>query len=196
MHNLLPILLFTISSGLTPGPNNFMLMNSGMNFGIRRSMPHFWGICLGFPAMVMVVALGFGALFTQYVWIKEVLKVIGSLYMLFLAWQILQATLSHDEARVGKPFSFIQAVLFQWVNPKAWLMAVGAISLFSLASSNFHNAMAISLIYLVVLIPCAIVWLFFGSLLQRILSNDRHRKVFNILMAISLVASIALIFIE
>lgn len=197
MHNLLPLLLFTISSGLTPGPNNFMIMNSGMNFGLRRSLPHFLGICIGFPIMLLIVALGFGAVFIKYVWIKEALKIIGSIYMVYLAWQILQTSLSDGSKRsVAKPFSFLQAAMFQWVNPKAWLMAIGAVSIFTIASGYFSNAAALSVIFFVMLLPCLGAWLVFGTVLQKILSQDKHRRMFNILMAISLVASISLIFIK
>jgi threonine/homoserine/homoserine lactone efflux protein len=197
MHNLLPLLLFTISSGLTPGPNNFMIMNSGMNFGLRRSLPHFLGICIGFPIMLLIVALGFGAVFIKYVWIKEALKIIGSIYMVYLAWQILQTSLSDGSKRsIAKPFSFLQAAMFQWVNPKAWLMAIGAVSIFTIASGYFNNAAALSVIFFVMLLPCLGAWLVFGTVLQKILSQDKHRRMFNILMAISLVASISLIFIK
>lgn len=197
MHNLLPLILFTLSSSLTPGPNNFMIMNSGMNFGLRRSFPHFLGICIGFPMMLLIVALGFGAVFVKYLWIKEALKIIGSLYMVYLAWQILQTSLTDGSKRSAvKPFSFLQAVMFQWVNPKAWLMAIGAVSIFTIASGYFSNAAALSAVFFVMLLPCLGMWLVFGTVLQKILSKDKHRRMFNVLMAISLVASIGLIFVE
>lgn len=197
MHNLIPLILFTLSSSLTPGPNNFMIMNSGMNYGIRKSLPHFLGICIGFPVMLLIVALGFGAIFIKYAWIKEVLKIIGSIYMLYLAWQITKTTLSdHNKQPDAKPFSFMQAFLFQWVNPKAWLMAIGAVSLFTIIGSYYANAMAISIIFFVMLLPCLGAWLVCGTMLQKILSHDSHRRLFNIVMAVALVASIGLIFIE
>jgi threonine/homoserine/homoserine lactone efflux protein len=197
MHHLIPLLLFTVSSSLTPGPNNFMIMNSGMNFGLRRSMPHFMGIALGFPVMVLIVALGFGAIFIKYTWLKEALKIVGAIYMLYLAWCIMQSSLADSDSRkTATPFSFMQAVLFQWVNPKAWLMAIGAVSLFTVIDSYYLNAAAISLVFAIVLLPCGAAWLFFGTLLQKILAKEQHRRWFNLLMAVSLVASISLIFIE
>lgn len=197
MVNLLPVLLFSVSSSLTPGPNNFMLLSSGLNHGVKKTMPHFLGICIGFPIMVMIVALGFGAIFVKHLWIKEALKYIGSAYMLFLAWQIYQSSGSQkSEQGTRKPFRFYQAVLFQWVNPKAWLMAVGAISIFTLSQNYLMNAVAISTIFFLVFIPCGIVWLLFGKFLQNILTKPGDQKIFNIVMALSLVASIVLIFIE
>ncbi len=195
MENFIPLLLFALSTTFTPGPNNLMIMNSGMNFGIRRSLPHYLGICLGFPVMVLMVALGLGAIFMKYAWIKHILKIIGSLYMLYLAWQILRSNkATMDSTR--KPLSFIQAVLFQWVNPKAWLMAIGTISIFSMANNNFNNAVIISLVYFFMCIPCIGTWLLFGKFLQHILRKPNQRVAFNILMAVALVASIGMIIFE
>src|SRR5438309_383259 len=108
MENLIPILLFTLSTTLTPGPNNFMVMNSGLNFGVKRSVPHYLGICFGFPMMVLIVALGFGALFVKYMWIKNLLKVFGSAYMIYLAYCILRMNANVKTSQVKQPFTFIQ----------------------------------------------------------------------------------------
>lgn len=192
MNDFLPLLLFAVSTTFTPGPNNIMIMNSGMHFGIQRSLPHYLGICFGFPVMVLLVALGLGAVFTQYGWIKHVLKVLGSIYMLYLAWQILRST-NQELAQTRKPLSFLQASMFQWVNPKAWLMAVGAISLFTLTANYLSNAAAISIVYFVICLPCIGAWLLFGKILQKILKKNSHRAWFNIAMALALVASIGMI---
>ncbi|MBS0359378.1 MAG: LysE family translocator [Proteobacteria bacterium] len=196
MTELFPIVLFTISSSLTPGPNNFMLMSSGLHFGIKKSLPHYFGICLGFFAMVLIIALGLGAVFMESLWLKQALKILGSAYMLYLAFQILTAHTKPKAAHAAKPLSFIQAVLFQWVNPKAWLMAVGAISIFTLSDHYLTNAVLISTMFLLAFIPCGAVWLLFGKFLQKILKEDKHRLWFNVAMAICLVASIALIFFD
>ncbi len=195
MKNFLPLFLFLISSSLTPGPNNLLVLNSGLNFGIKKSLPHFLGICLGFPMMVLILALGFGAIFIKYEWIRQSLKIVGSLYMLFLAWQIFKSSSDNTNGlHAAKPFSFLQAIIFQWVNPKAWLMGVGAISLFSLSPNYFNNAITISGLFLLTIFPCVGIWLVFGAILQNVLKNKKHQRIFNTLMAISLVASILLIF--
>jgi len=196
MNDLIPLLLFAISTILTPGPNNFMIMNSGLHFGIKRSLPHYLGICLGFPVMVLLVALGLGAIFVKYVWIKQALKIVGSIYMLYLAWQILTAHSKAKEIGPGKPLSFLQATLFQWVNPKAWLMAVGAISIFTVANNYLANAVTISGFFLLLGFPCIGTWLLFGKFLQKILKKDSHRIWFNMVMALLLVASIVMMFFE
>lgn len=196
MQDLIPILLFAISTTLTPGPNNFLIMNSGLKFGIKKSLPHYLGICVGFPLMVLLVALGFGAIFLKYQWLKQILKIIGSIYMLYLAWQILSSSSNAKIFSASKPFSFTKAVMFQWINPKAWLMAIGAISIFTITTSYFTNAVAISIIFFLACLPLIGVWLIFGAVLQKILKEEKHQRWFNIVMAICLVASIAMIFLD
>lgn len=196
MSDLLPFILFTLSATFTPGPNNIMIMNSGLNFGIWKSMPHYFGISLGFPIMFLLVALGLGAIFVKYIWLKEILKILGILYTLYLAWQIVRSHTKPNQAKLAKPLSFLQAVLFQWVNPKAWLMAISTISIFTLSVNYFMNATIISLVYCIMCLVCVGIWLLFGTFLQKILTKDIHRVWFNIIMAIALVLSIGLIFID
>lgn len=192
MHDFFPLLLFSVATTFTPGPNNIMIMNSGMNFGIRKSLPHYIGICFGFPAMVLMVALGLGAIFLKYAWIKHILKIIGSIYMLYLAWKILTSS-SKTNLRVKKSLNFLQALMFQCVNPKAWLTAISTISIFTISNHYFSNAFIISVVYFLICIPCVGAWLIFGKFLQRILKKDIHRVWFNILMALALVGSIGMI---
>lgn len=195
MRDLLPLLLFTLTTTFTPGPNNIMLMNSGMHFGIKRSLWHFLGICLGFPFLVLAVSVGLSAIFTEYSWIKSILKIVGSLYMLYLAWQILR---SHNKGtnHTLRPIGFVQALMFQAINPKAWLIAVSTISIFTVVDNDFYNALIISFTYFLVCIPCTGSWMVFGKFLQQILKKDSHRIWFNIIMAIGLVGSIGLIWID
>lgn len=196
LYELFPLLLFALSSSITPGPNNILIMNSGMNFGIKKSLLHYLGICLGFPLMILIISLGLGVVFTKYLWIKHLLKILGSLYMLYLAWQILRSTNKNTLFSSQKPWRFHQAVLFQWLNPKAWLMGISTISIFSLSSNYFINAALISLIYLIIGIPSIGSWLVFGKVLQKVLTKDSHRLWFNIAMAVALVGSIAIIWID
>jgi threonine/homoserine/homoserine lactone efflux protein len=172
MELIFAITLFAFSSGITPGPNNIMLMTSGVNFGIKPSLPHLAGICLGFPCMVLAIGLGLSTIFQTYPALHLVIKVLGVTYLLY-------------------PFSFIQAAAFQWVNPKGWIMAVGAIATFTLPAEDMTaQVVTIASVFLCVAFPCAIVWLTFGVALKRILKNERQQKIFNITMALLLVASI------
>lgn len=191
MELVFAIALFAFSAGITPGPNNIMLMTSGVNFGIKRSIPHLMGISLGFPTMILAVGLGLSAIFQAYPFIHIVIKVIGISYLLYLSWLIANSSNKMEGKQVSKPFTFLQAAAFQWVNPKGWIMAVGAIATFTSVQQELNSqVMTIASVFLCVAFPCAIVWLGFGVALKRLLKNERQQRIFNITMALLLVASI------
>jgi threonine/homoserine/homoserine lactone efflux protein len=191
MELIFAITLFAFSSGITPGPNNIMLMTSGVNFGIRPSLPHLAGICLGFPCMVLAIGLGLSTIFQTYPALHLVIKILGVTYLLYLSWLIANSSNKIEGKQLSRPFSFIQAAAFQWVNPKGWIMAVGAIATFTLPAEDMTaQVLTIASVFLCVAFPCAIVWLTFGVALKRILKNERQQKIFNITMALLLVASI------
>jgi len=186
------VLLFAASTTVTPGPNNVMIMTSGLNHGIRKSLPHLLGISIGFPLMLILIGIGLGSLFETFPVIHEIIKITGVLYLLYLSWLIAASPTSAMEDKVLNPLSFFQAVLFQWVNPKAWVVAIGAVSAFTSLSSNFYKeVMMISIIFFFVAIPNLSIWLFFGIGLKRILKQPFYQKIFNILMALLLVGSIS-----
>ncbi|MGL5467165.1 MAG: LysE family translocator [Shewanella sp.] len=191
MELILAIALFAFSSGITPGPNNIMLMTSGVNFGVKRSIPHLMGISLGFPTMILAIGLGLSTVFQAYPIIHQVIKVIGIVYLLYLSWLIANSSSKMEGKSIAKPFSFLQAAAFQWVNPKGWIMAVGAIATFTSVQHDLTpQVITIATVFLCVAFPCAVVWLGFGVALKRILKNERQQKIFNITMAVLLVASI------
>ena len=191
MELVFAIALFAFSAGITPGPNNIMLMTSGVNFGIKRSIPHLMGISLGFPTMILAVGLGLSAIFQAYPFIHIVIKVIGISYLLYLSWLIANSSSKMEGKQISKPFSFLQAAAFQWVNPKGWIMAVGAIATFTSVQQELNSqVITIASVFLCVAFPCAIVWLGFGVALKRLLKNERQQRIFNISMALLLVASI------
>jgi threonine/homoserine/homoserine lactone efflux protein len=191
MELYLTILLFAISSSVTPGPNNIMIMTSGLNFGIKKSLPHLFGICLGFPVMVIIVGLGFSVVFDALPFLHQVIKVVGVVYLLYLSWQIGNSATTSLDGTAAKPFGFWQAFLFQWVNAKAWVMATGAISAYtSLSSSIYSQVLIIALAFFIVAFPCVGIWLVGGNGLKRYLQHEKHQKVFNVTMALLLVASI------
>lgn len=191
MELILPIFLFAISATITPGPNNIMLMASGLNFGIQKSIPHLLGVTIGFPFMVILIGLGFEIVFEKYPLLHEVIKIAGIIYLIYLAWRIAtSAKQSLDDAK-PTPFRFWQAVLFQWVNPKAWVMATGAIAAYTSISADFFNqVLIIALTFMVVAFPCAGSWLVFGSSLKRFLQKPAYQQAFNITMALLLIISI------
>ncbi|MFL2840690.1 MAG: LysE family translocator [Pseudohongiellaceae bacterium] len=191
MEFLFTIFIFATSATVTPGPNNIMIMTSGLNFGIFKSLPHYLGICIGFPVMVILIGLGFGLVFDRYPFVYDLIRVIGIAYLLFLSWLIANASPNSLDTTQKKPLSFIQAILFQWVNPKAWVMATGAIAAFTSEIGDFFiQVVLIALIFLIVAFPCTGTWLFFGGWLKKILKNPYHQKIFNIIMASLLVLSL------
>lgn len=189
-----PLALFTFISTITPGPNNTMLAASGLNFGLRRTWPHLWGVSLGFTLMVVLVGLGMGAVFVQYPWLHPVLKYLSAAYLLFLAWKIANAappSLSGDGAVHSRPMTFLQAALFQWVNPKAWVMTTGMVSAYVPAGEAFWGHLGLAaFIAIVVGLPCIVLWAAFGSALRRWLHRPRMIRAFNWTMAALLVLSI------
>lgn len=187
----LALLLFAFSAAITPGPNNVMLMSSGLNYGVRKSLPHLLGICLGFPVMVLLIGVGLGSIFERFPITHSIIQIFGILYLLYLAW-IIATTKPHDiHTEKSKPFSFWQAALFQWINPKAWIMATGAIATYTTLNANIYQQIGIiALIFLITAFPSAATWLFFGANLKRFLQSPKHQKTFNIAMALLLVGSI------
>ncbi len=184
--------LFSFVSSITPGPNNLMLMASGANFGLRRTGPHMLGVALGFTAMVVLVGLGLVGLFDAYPLSYQVLKVASLLYLLFLAWKIATAarpSVNGDPSAPGTPMTFLQAVLFQWVNPKAWTMALTALSVYA-PSQSFGAVMLVALVFGAINLPCIAVWTLAGLQLQRLLTSQRRLVVFNLGMALLLVLSL------
>ena len=191
MEVYLAIFLFSLSAGITPGPNNIMLMTSGMNFGIKNSIPHVLGVCIGFPVMVILIGLGFSIIFDLYPILHEVIKVLGLAYLLYLSWLIASASPDTLESDKSKPFSFLQAALFQWVNPKAWVMATGAISAFTTLADDIHwQVLVIAGIFFIAAIISSISWLVFGRGIKQVLQSPKQQRLFNVSMALLLVASV------
>ncbi|MFC0445392.1 LysE family translocator [Pseudidiomarina halophila] len=191
MEIFIAVLFFAFSTTITPGPNNVMIMSSAVNYGIRASMPHFLGICLGFPLMVLLVGFGFGVVFERFPNLHQLIKVIGVIYLLWLAWHIASAEPKAIKKGDKKPFNFWQAALFQWVNAKAWMMASGAVAAYTTVNGNpVTEVLAITSAFLLMAFPCVGTWLLFGSLLRKFLANSVFQRIFNVTMGLILVASI------
>lgn len=182
--------LFALVSSITPGPNNLMLMASGANFGFRRTIPHMLGVSLGFTLMVLLVGVGLVQVFNAFPVSYRVLKVVSVLYLFYLAWKIGTAAPHFgDPDSGGSPFTFVQAVLFQWVNPKAWTMALTAVTVYSPSQSVAAMAFVAG-VFGAVNFPCIGVWTTLGLQLQRVLTSQLRLRAFNIAMATLLVASL------
>jgi threonine/homoserine/homoserine lactone efflux protein len=192
MSLLYPLCLFAIVTLFTPGPNNVMLASSGMNFGFRRTLPHLLGVCLGFPILVLLVGWGLAGLFVRWQPLHHILKIAGALYLAYLAYRIATAPTSIKDADSrARPLSIWQAAAFQWVNPKGWVMAVtAATSYTTLSGDNFREVALIGAVFLLFGFPSAALWTSFGMVIRRSLSDPRHVRALNLVMAIALVASI------
>jgi threonine/homoserine/homoserine lactone efflux protein len=168
-----------------------MLMTTGLNFGFRRGQPHLWGVALGFGVMVLAVGLGLGAVFAAYPAVYLVLKYAGAAYLLYLAWQIATAgPLDDVEESGGRPISFFEAAAFQWLNPKGWVMAVGAVSAYAGVAAFPLNVILMALLFGSLGVLSSATWLGFGTALKRLLTSPRAVRIVNITMAVLLVASL------
>ncbi|WP_448549841.1 LysE family translocator [Thalassotalea fusca] len=191
MEYILAVSLFAISSSITPGPNNIMVMTSTVNFGIKRSLPLLTGICVGFTVMLLLVGLGFAQLFTLFPELHLIIKCIGIAYLLYLAWMIANSSSDISTNADVKPLTFMNGALFQWINAKAWIVATGAIATFSTAGEDLsYQFIVIALAFFVVSFPCVGVWMIFGNILRDLLKNKAHRAWFNYTMATLLIASV------
>lgn len=183
------LLLFAVATSVTPGPNNLMLMASGANYGFRRTIPHMLGISLGHLFMVVVLGLGLAQVFTTWPVAHTVLKVLSVAYMLYLAWRIATAAPPGEAAATGRPFTFLEAAAFQWVNPKAWAMALTAISVYAPAQT-VAAVLMVGAAFAAVNLPSVSVWTALGTQVRRWLTTAGRLRRFNLGMAVLLVLSL------
>lgn len=184
--------LFAFVSSITPGPNNMMLLASGVNYGFRRTIPHMLGIGLGFSFMLLMIGFGIGQIFEQFPLAYTVLKFVSAAYMIWLAWQIANAgPLKGSAINPGaKPLTFLEAAAFQWVNPKAWTMCLTAVSAYTVPSQYLTSMLVLAVVFVAVNLPSVSVWTVFGVSLRGWLADPVRVRVFNIGMALLLVASL------
>lgn len=196
VSSLLSLTLFAIAGAFTPGPNNMISAASGAAFGFRRTLPQIWGVALGFPVMVLAIGFGLGGVFTAVPPLHMILKIIGAAYLLYLAWKIASAAGPHGSAPIAQPMTLLQSALFQWVNPKAWTIALGVVPAFTTIGGNFTaEVLLIALVMGIVTLPALALWAGFGVVLARTLSNDRQRRVVNLTMAALVAASVVMLFV-
>ena len=176
-------------SSITPGPNNLMLMASGANFGFLRTIPHMLGVGLGFVLMVVLVGIGLAQIFDPYPITHTILKVGSVGYLLYLAWKIANAAPVNAKGSNGTPMTFLQAAAFQWVNPKAWTMAVTAVTVYA-PDTNLATLLLVAAIFGAVNLPAVSSWTLLGQQMARILTNPTRLRLFNWTMAALLIASL------
>jgi threonine/homoserine/homoserine lactone efflux protein len=189
MIDPLPFATYSFVMSITPGPNNVMLTASGATFGFRRTLPHLFGISAGCALQLVAVCAGLGALFSAWPVLQTVLQWAGAAYLLWLGWKLIGSS-EIRQGRAAEPVSFLQAVAFQFVNPKAWVMTLSAVALFLPQGMNVVAASAYLIATMVgINLPCIAVWALFGSSLRGFLTRRPARLAFNIVMAVALVAT-------
>ena len=182
---------FILASTLTPGPNNTMLMASGVNFGMRRTLRHLAGVQVGFGILLLAVGLGLHAVMAQFPGFYDALRFAGAAYMLVIAWKLATAqSASADVQRPTQPMGFWAAVAFQWVNPKAWVMAVTFMRTCPPAQAGLAQIAPLVLLFILLGGPCSAVWAGFGSAMRSFLQDPKRLRIFNVTMALALVASL------
>lgn len=187
----LSLLAFAFVSSVTPGPNNLMLLSSGASFGFVRTIPHMVGIGVGFLVLLLAVGAGLGALLTALPWLHTALKIAGGLYLVYLAYRIATSgAIDADGVEAGRPMTFLEAAAFQWVNPKAWLMAVAGMSTYTVADAYLLTMLLVAFAFALVNLPSVSIWAAFGTAMRPWLQDARRLRVFNLIMAALLIASL------
>jgi threonine/homoserine/homoserine lactone efflux protein len=183
-------ILFALVTTITPGPNNTMLLASGVNFGFRRTLPHILGISAGVVLLMLAVGFGLGEAFRRWPLLYTVLETASVVYLLYLAWKI--GTSGQVQVRKGerRPMRFHEAIAFQWINPKAWMMVLTAATTIHLSADFGLNATLMAVLFYVVGLPCICLWAAFGMALRNLLANPLWQRVFNVVMALLLVLSL------
>lgn len=191
---------FAFAASITPGPNNLMLMASGTNYGFRRTLPHLAGVAIGFVVMLLMVGAGLGQLFDRFPAVELGLKALCFGYLLYLAFKLASAVPPATDAAgnpeaTGKPLSFLQAAAFQWVNPKAWAMSLTAVSVY-LPNQSWLAIVAVALVFGAVNLPCISTWTLLGLRIRQVLHSSERLRVFNVTMAVLLLASVLPVLVE
>ena len=191
----LALLGFAFVTSVTPGPNNMMLMASGANFGFQLSLPHMLGISLGHALMVFLVGMGLAGAVHAVPGLLTGMKIASVLYMLWLAWKISRSAAPGEGRAGGKPFSFLQAAAFQWVNPKAWAMALGATSAYA-PDGSVRSYLVVAAVFAMVNLPSVSLWAIAGQNIRRLLSSPSRLRAFNWVMAGLLILSLVPVIFE
>ncbi len=186
----LTLLVFAFVTSITPGPNNLMLLASGVNFGFKRTIPHMFGIGGGFFSLLLGVGLGLGALIQTFPLLYTVLKIAGGAYLVYLAYKIAMSRSLNEVDGKAQPMTFLEAAAFQWINPKAWVMAITAMATYTSPDAYFATVLIVGIAFALVNIPSVSSWAAFGQMMRGWLANPVRLKWFNISMAVLLVASL------
>ncbi|MBV9557850.1 MAG: LysE family translocator [Pseudolabrys sp.] len=188
-QTLLALLTFAVVTSMTPGPNTLTMTASGVNFGFMRTVPHIMGVQIGFMIVLVACAGGLGVVFTTYPSLQWVLKVAGALYLCWLAWKVATSG-GPGRKEAAKPLTFLQAAAFQWVNPKGLVVALSTFAIYVRPDHALNDSIIVLIIFTVTTALSSVSWTGFGSAMRELLRDPRRARIFNITMALLLVASI------
>lgn len=193
----LPFFWFFFVASITPGPNNFMLAASGMNFGYKRTLPHIAGVAVGFCSLMLLCMMGVGAVFVAFPALQFALKILAAAYLLYLAFLMAREALSPPAAGAApeggrkRPMTFAEAALFQYINPKGWMMGVSSTATFLPAGADAPEKAAVIILAVILIgVPCIIVWTMFGKAMAVLFTSDKYRRFINLTLALLLVLTI------
>ena len=197
-EKLLPFLLFTLVGSITPGPNNMISTASGAAFGFARTVPQMLGVSLGYPLMIVAFGFGLGEILRRAPWLHEALRYAGAAFLLYLAWRIARAT-GPERAEAKRPLTLLEAALFQWLNPKAWTLAIGTIAAFTTPGLSFSGFLAeialIGVLSGMIAFASLAVWCLFGVVIAAALFDERKRRIFQLSLATLLALSVIFLFL-
>ncbi|HRF07742.1 MAG TPA: LysE family translocator [Xanthobacteraceae bacterium] len=197
-EQLLAFTLFSFAGAVTPGPNNTISTLSGATFGFRRTLPQMLGVSVGYPLMLAALGLGLGKLFELAPWLHGAMRYVGAAFLLYLAWKLIRAN-APESADNARPVGFFEAFFFQWLNPKAWSIALGALAAFTtpgLSTNAFLLEVGIfTLVSVAVTLPSLVLWCLFGVAIAALLNDEKKRRIFNYSLAAILVLSMAVLFL-
>ena len=189
-ETLVALAVFAAATSWSPGPNNFMLAASGATFGLRRTLPHVFGVMLGFPAMLFVLTFGLGELFRDEPTLRTAIAWLGFIVMLYFAYRLARQSGGKAKETTGaKPLSFLEAAAFQWVNPKAWAMCVAVAATYASGISPLFDAALAAVVFVAIGGTSAYGWAMAGTGLGRLLGTGTRLRVFNLTMAFLLALS-------
>ena len=192
LAQVIAIFTFAVTTLVTPGPNNVMLLSSGLTFGYKKTIKHILGIVIGFPLMAFFIGIGLGVIFLEFPILPIFLKYAGTAYLVFLAYKIaVSKSVNDDKVKTNKPLTFIQSATFQWLNPKGWMISISAMTLF--IDEELNRVWAVAIICIILLLGSVIsanTWALGGVLLKKFIKKESTVVKFNICMAILLIISI------
>jgi threonine/homoserine/homoserine lactone efflux protein len=195
VHELASLVAFSVLSAGTPGPNNILLWASGAAFGLRRTLPHIVGTAVGIGAMTLAVAIGLGAVLAAFPLLAVAMKVVGSIYLLYLAWQVAGAR-ALERTDVARPLGLLQATALQAINPKSWIFVLGALTTFRPASLPVATGtLLVAGTMVLVILPTASAWAIGGELIDRLLASSRARRAVSLALAGLLVLTIVSVWV-